>query len=543
MTLESEILERNRELIRRSLRAIAADKIECTAQAVTDAIKYAEHDDDITLVKDRLKIRGALGIRKSEGATGYEVYTKQRTAEMIESGEYESIVSGTLHRIASCRAQLFNNPTSYFDYTDADGEPVEDAAAILNAHREAGGCKQALCDADYIASVVDSGPLFIDWKAGHLTYTPIAPTKIHFKYHDKIRDNGIERGVDYTDIDDCSAMVLELAGQPSAIDEQSYLAVMGRSDQWPLGRYVYYTGRNWEDIPDPGPNVIDWTTKGGDIANPLSVYADLTMGSCEYPLVVIRGGVTITGGSSPIPTSTTLYECCLEIDVAFSRLLKDSLSCALGLKVISGLKGQNVPTCLEGAVAIHEEGGAVQMLSLPIANTQGALDNVMITAKTLGEGYSCPSYMVVSEASVEPGIALAIRTKPLANELDKRGRLNAESVARLFEIEKGLYSVYAGKDLVPPGTNQVWSPGRFIYPESMLDRATRLQQEMDSGLTSYVRAIMDKYQLATVQQAKELIDKMTEENAEYPAPKSSSQQQTNPLTAGLSPRPPRNFNL
>jgi hypothetical protein len=73
--------------------------------------------------------------------------------------------------------------------------------------------------------------MFIDWKSGHLNYIPVSPCSIRFKYHDKISDNEEDRGVDYTDIDDATVMVIKLAGQPSAIDKQSYLAINESSDQ------------------------------------------------------------------------------------------------------------------------------------------------------------------------------------------------------------------------------------------------------------------------------------------------------------------------
>jgi len=550
----NEIIERNRQLIRRSLEKFAAEKIQVTTDLVVDALNHIERNDDTAIVRSGLKRRGAIGIRKIEGITsstdsnlgGYETYTKQRVAMMIDSGEYEVLTSGLDNQICSKRAQLFTNPTMYFEYvTGEDGEPVKDADTTLQAHREAGGCLMSLCDADYVAAAVDSGPLFVDWKAGHLQYTTINPANVYWKYHDKIIDNGIERGVDYTDIDDCTAMVIKLAGQPAKIDTNSYLAVMGRSDDYPLGRYVYYTARNWYEIPPLNDKSIvsDWITAGGEIANPLSVYAAQNQGGTEYPLIVIKGGVTRTTASSPTPVSTSLYENSLEFDIAFSRLMKDALSQALGLKAVSNPRGAQLPTCLEGAVALNED-QAIQLLSLPIANVQGALEIITKQAQFISESFGVPSYLIASSVTPESGIALSIRTKPLADDLDRRGKLNAPEIARLFEIEKGLYSVYTGggKELVPTGITQVWKPGRYLYPESEQEKLTRIGDSVDKKYISYVRGVRDYNALATDDQAKELIDTITEQNTEYPPPGSGAKT-VGALTAGLAPRPPRKIGV
>jgi hypothetical protein len=123
--------------------------------------------------------------------------------------------------------------------------------------------------------------------------------------------------------------------------------------------------------------------------------------------------------------------------------------------------------------------------------------------------------------------------------LERRGRINAAQLDRLFEIEKGLYKTYTEKDLVPPNISQVWHPGRFTYPESMLDRSTRLKAEMDAGLKSYVRAVRDMYDLSTDDDAIDFIEKMREQDEQYKAPASQPQTGIGQLLQKLPPRPPK----
>ena len=252
-----EITERNRELIRRSLREFKAEIVQVIDEQASDALDYAERKGDLTLLEEKLKERGAVGIRKTDGDKGYETYTKNRKAEQIESGEYEKITTGFLNKVCMARANLFNNVTQSYSYIsdqiDENGKPSqdEDAAETVAHIRKNGGAQSALVKADFIACDVDSGPLFVDWQADQHAYKAFSPTCVKFKYHDQILDNDNLRGVDYSVIEDCSVMSIELSSLSSTIDEKSFLAIMGRSDDYPLGRYVHYTARQWEDIPEP----------------------------------------------------------------------------------------------------------------------------------------------------------------------------------------------------------------------------------------------------------------------------------------------------
>ena len=542
-----EILERNRELIRRSLKEVEAQKIEIQNSNVSDALDHFERANDLANIRSQLKKRGAIGIRKKEGEAGYETYTKQRTAEMIESGEYEVISGGLGRKIALARANLFNNPTQSFSYfsgeMDEAGKPVPDdeIAANVNAHRKAGGCDSALVDGNYVASAVDSGPVFVQPQGGVLRYDAFSPANLYFKFHDSITDNGSSRGVDYADVEDCTAMVIQLSAVASDIDQTSYLAVMGRNDDpgYPLGRYVFFTARNWWDIPDPGdPNANDWVTNSGEIANPLSLYAEQTgsASAVEYPIIILKGGLSITNLTTPAPTSTSLYETTLEIDVALSRLMKDSLSSALGTKVITSPKGGEVPRCLEGAVMLYSD-QTFEIHSVPIANAQGAMEIVKTESRMIADGFSVPGYQIMAgDTQVESGVALYIRTKPLEQEWARSAQINGPEIQRLFEIEKGLHAIhYPEKQFVPEGTTQVWNPGRFIYPESEKEKAERLKAALDAKFISYVRSVRDYHNFATDRQAIEYIQLMEEQNAENPPP-TGGQQQSGFTMPGMASR-------
>jgi hypothetical protein len=90
------VIDRTREVIRQSLVGVSAAAQQVENNNVNNALDYAERKDDHDHVRTKLKERGAIGLRKKEDGSGFETYTKQRTAQMIDSGEYEVVTSGVM---------------------------------------------------------------------------------------------------------------------------------------------------------------------------------------------------------------------------------------------------------------------------------------------------------------------------------------------------------------------------------------------------------------------------------------------------------------
>jgi len=548
---------RNRDILRQAWGEFRQKNAEIEDANVDSALSYFSRLTDHDEVLDSIQKRYATGIRrpdptKTDGGA-YETYTKQGASITIESGS-EKVTSGVGHRICTELADLHTNPTTYYDYvTITEGEdgtkeevPSEDTEKLITTQRYAGGYWTETPNADYISVAVESGPLFVSFVGGHLQYKAFSPSCLHAIYGDTIVDNGEERAPDYTDLEDAVVVVLELNNgsqtNTTAADQQQYLAIFGRSETYQFGRSVTYTASKWDSIPDIGTQgSVDWRTKGGEIANPLSWYAAKSKldSAVEYPIAIMRGGLTIINDKL-LPTSTSLFENCKEIDLAMSRILHCSLLSARGTNAVLNERGAPLPETLEGNIAL-QNGQTIVTLDQPVANSVGAMEILVQVAKSVAEGYSVPGYHILSSAGAttpESGVALYIRTQPLIEHRDRREKVNAHAVQKIWEIEKGLYEVHTGKALAGPGVVQVWHPGRYTMPESQIDKTTRIQAALDAGLMSYPSAIMELHNLPNMTVAKARIDEMNADNAEYPPPSKAGAQAPG-LALGLKPRPPR----
>jgi hypothetical protein len=540
--MADQFIDTDREIIRQSLDEGDIASVENTNPRVNNALDYFERDDDHKHVRAKMKTRGAIGIKKKEGEAGYETYTKQRTSQMIESGEMEVITSGTGAKILGTLSSLFTNPTQSWTYLSEDDEPLEEEdVAELFAHREAGGFETSLPQADWISNAVGTGPLLLSWSSGHLTYNPFSPACLYAKYHDFISDNSEPRGVNYKDLEDATVVVVEtnaVLDTTASATEAQFIAFFGRSTDYPYGRMVQYKADAWDGWPDANdPNAIDYRLDSGEIANPLSWLAATGEGTgVEYPIIMIDGGISVTH-QQIAPVSTSLFENCLEIDVAFSRLLKDSLENALGTKAIKSGMTTHLPRTLSGAVHLMDD-QEMQIHFVPNSNADIAFKITKEQARAIAESHGVPGYIIISEAGALPesGIALAIRTQPLIQNRNTRISLNKTPVAKMFDIERGLYQFHRNEPLLP-GTRQVWNPGRFIMPENELDKLNRLSTALDKRAISYVRYIRDLHNLATDDDAVDYIEEMARQDAEFPAP--VTVQPRAGLPAGIQPRGPR----
>jgi hypothetical protein len=105
--------------------------------------------------------------------------------------------------------------------------------------------------------------------------------------------------------------------------------------------------------------------------------------------------------------------------------------------------------------------------------------------------------------------------QPLRKGWEKRTNINSPQMARLFEVEKGLYKVHKGEELAPPNVKQVWNPGRFMIPESPTDKQVRLDAAVKAGLMDRVWAVMEMYDLPTVAAAREFLEEMEARNKDF----------------------------
>lgn len=539
---------RARELIRQTSLKLRDLSYEIDETNVDNALSYFERRNDVHYVREKYKSRAAVGIRKTEGESGYETYTKSRIEEMIDQGELEVITIGTGPKVVTERATLFTNKTQSWDYLSGENKERDDETATTIAEqRKAGGFHVHLPNADWIASGIETGPLYVDWVSGHLGYRAFSPNCLHVGFGDAIQENGQERAIDYLSLEDASVVVILLSGsrgdKDSAADLNQYIAYFGRSEKYQYGRRVVFEARSWKDIPEQ-ELATDYRLKSGEIANPLSWMAAKKAKEGvyvpEYPVCLFKGGLTKTSDSIK-PLSTSLYESCLEIDIAISKILKASLSSALGKDVLTNELGHEIPRCLEGAILLHK-GQTLNIMGQPVANALGAMEITKDSMRAIAEGYGVPGYKVVAMEGGNPesGVALFIRTQPQIEDREQRINVNKQEVERLWNIERYMYEFVTEKPLGNKDTKQVWNPGRYVMPESELDKVTRLTAAMEKGLIDYPRAVRDYLNLPTDRDAMDFIDRMNDpERQAYKAPTATGAQRTGiPLGLGAKLQKP-----
>ena len=529
----TEGFDRGRDLVRRSLADIQYATQSAENSAVNDAIRYFDRQEDHGSVRGRLKTRFTKSISRvqpgstSDTTTGFETYVNGAKEEQINQGLIEVVTGGVGQKIATALASLFNQKTQSWQYL-SNGEANEEAEAIISAQRKAGGFNTASVNCDFLACSVNSSFLLVDWVSDHLKYRVVSPTVVNTIFHDSIVDNGVERGVDYSELEDATVVVIELSTDADSNNtNQQYLAIFGRSDDYEYGRYVTYEASRWDNIPAFGQGGVDYTLPSGEPANPLSWLAEIVDYPVqEYPLIKIDGGL-MRVADRLIETTTSLYENAVEIDVAFSRLLKDSLRGARGVETITNPQGLPLPRSTDGPIAL-QDGQVLTIDGRDSSNSVSALEVLNGLIVAVGGGYTVPDYRLIPDSQTlvaASGVALTIRTQPLIDFRDYRIQLNEQSVGRLWEIERGLITVHKEGVVDLSNVEQVWNPGKLEIPEDKTEQLNRLNSSVQNGFEDYVGAVKEYHQLPTRRAAEQLIKRIQESSREYQQP--SQQQQQN----------------
>jgi hypothetical protein len=143
---------------------------------VDDVLDYFERRNDHEQIRTKMKRRFGIGIKKTDGDTGYETYSRTAFNEQVEAGSYETLPSGVGNKIILSLATLFTNETQSWAWVEEgeDGTIAknDEVAETIQAHRLAGGFDVSMADTDFISVAIDSAPLMVSWSAGHLNYKP-----------------------------------------------------------------------------------------------------------------------------------------------------------------------------------------------------------------------------------------------------------------------------------------------------------------------------------------------------------------------------------
>jgi hypothetical protein len=479
------------------------------------------------ILAEFLKSRFAVGIKKEKSAIGddYSTYIFGDMAKTIELGFYETVTTQALRRIVNERATLFNQATQAWNYLAGD-KPAEEIEALIQEHRSNGRAKQALIRTDRIANLLQVGCLRLGWRSGQLRYYPTPPQCVYLGFGSRVNDETAWVPVDQGDIEDASVVVFRLPvdGSESASGDDSYYAYFGRSEGYPEGRAVKYASRNWFNIPEPGMDgADDYRLPSGEIANPLT-WAQNRAGTervpHEYPVIFLVGNDC--GMDRLLPDTSQgldLYHNCLELDTAWSRLLKYSLSSAQGLRVLKNPSGDPLPQTLEGVVEL-KGAQTLDLLNIGAANAQSAAEVVVKCARTIAEGEGIPGHVVVADDATDQqsGVALGIRYRPLINTRRERQELNAAAVERLFRLELSMIATHVGGEQwnkIPDDVRQVWDSGQIDLPTNPTEELDRLSREIELGVNDLIGLVKGYYNLPTVADAVALLEALNARKEEY----------------------------
>jgi hypothetical protein len=502
-------------------------------EVLDDAKAYFDRRKDHDFVKSAIQVRYGIGIKKETDPNNkdasIETYVKQDFNIAINTGSIEALTIGFGQKIVNALSTLFteegHSMTLVHDSIDSDG--LEEVDQLLETNRTDGGFDTAIVEADEQSIQVGSGAILVGFNDGSLVYDSYIPSAVRFYFPELIidGDTGKKRTPVTDDIEDCIAVVVRL----STVDlvQNNYLAILGRSTECPNGRFVQYQASSiTTEIPDIGDDSIvsEYEIDGG-VANPLSVMANQFPDEPvpEYPISIIKG--VVSSKTTPMPTSTSLYEDCLEFDVATSHSLSGSQKAATGCDVLSlDEKGQGrpLPRTLDGAI-VTQAGQTLEHVSKDAGDADTSFNTTKKMMVECASGWTVPDYMVSSEdhtVDAASGIALEVKTRPLIKGRNKRIRKNTEAVNRLFNIEKYLLFAHSEGDDSVLNTllecSQVWNAGEIRLPEDRTKMVERLGAAMEKGLIDQVEAIRDYYALPTEAEAVELYEKLKERSEQYP---------------------------
>jgi hypothetical protein len=492
---------------------------------VSNIVGYFDRTTIRTQIRDAITARYGVGIRQVKDAAGgvLETYTRDEFKIRVDAGIAEAITIGFGPKIEAALATLFTERGQRFTLTSEETDDVTEATELLEDQRKNGGFLQTMVDADKRSVQCASSIVFVEFASGNLQYSFKDIGKIQAYFDKSIEENGEPRPVDMSDLEDCTYIVIQ-TGQVD-LQTSSYLAIFGRSEAYPQGRYVAYeSDSDGRDVPDFGPDVFEYLIDGKQ-ANPLSYYANLNpeLQVPEFPIAIMRGGV---GNESDLfPFSDTLFNESLEADVSASHYRATGNDAARGTMAISRTEqaaGKALPRSLHGAVDLPA-GMSLEHISHDAAATLSGLEGLDKELIHTGGSYGVPDYMLVSEdytVEASSGIALQVKTRPLKKKREYRTEINQPTVGKVFEIEKAYLSLHhEGDDSAVAqleSCTQNWDPGDIRLPEDKKSKSERIISLKKDGIYDEIEAIQDWYDLPTEDEAIAQYEKMKQRREDFP---------------------------
>lgn len=498
---------------------------------ITEVVKYFNRRNDREQIQTAIKGLYALGIRSerdpSSDTDTYETYVSEGFEKQVDAGMVETLSIGFGNRVVNARATLFTESGNRFTLQHENTEDVKAADELLSTMRKLGGHKTTLVRADKLASECGSSAVLTTYASGSLQYQHLNPDDVRFLHADTIEEDGNLRLTDRTSVDEATCVIIRL--NEVDINLWNYLAIFGRSEELPYGRWVTYQADNTIEVPEvDAPGSIEYSINGVN-ANPLSYYAAThpEMEVPEYPIIILYGGITDSGDIMPVTTS--LYDADIEFSRAASHTLSKSQEAAAGtiaIKTNEVAAGKPLPKTLTGGIHLVA-GQDVEAIKHDAAACQISweiLKGLMVDAAA---SYSVPDYMIAQvndnmNREADSGVALQIKTRPLKKMRQFRIEENELSVNKHFLIERSLISLHAGEDAdaaaiaLLEGCTQTWEAGELRLPENRKETTERIVALLEKGILDTVAAIREYYQLPTDADAIDMYNTLKERQDEFP---------------------------
>lgn len=502
--------------------------VQADSRLTARILGYSGRLTDRSQIRETLLKRYGTGLRViKDELTGvdYQVFVKDGFDVRLQFGHIETVCIGLGHKIASAIATLFSEQTQTFALS---GPNESDASAASELIWDLRGERfvEALVQADTESIWVASMPILVEFVDGVLHYRVIDPGKVQVLFEESIESNGQTRPANMLDIEDATCVVINTGSTDDITN--SYIAIFGRSQEYPDGRYVAYrSSGDGLEIPKPyADDTYDWIDKdSGEIANPLSLYANQNpdLDVPEYPIATIHSG--LVRRETLFPVSDSMLQEALEADVAASHIRATSGDNSRGTRVfVKSETGatQPVPKSLSGEV-ILEDGQDLRQLNADSAAPKIAWELLQEEMVSTSLGFAVPDFYISSQdhtVEAASGVALRVRSGQLNKLRARRAELNAPAVDKIFEVEKIYVSMMADADdgakTLLESCEQTWDPGRLESVESETEQAAAVRSLVDSGLYDTIEAIQTIYNLGSEAEAVEKYELLSQRRKKYP---------------------------
>ena len=521
-------------LIRQALEDLKLQDELTDSEVINDAVAYFNRQEDHLQVRAALKKRYDVGVKSvqnpGEGTGVTETYVKGHLSTKIDEGQVENFSIGFASKVVNALATLFTEKGQKFSLVHETAEDIKAAEKLLfEENRNESTFDSTIVDVDKLSVQVGSAALFIEFNRGRLNYKKISPADLKFYYRDYIDEEGKKRTTDRTDIEDATAVVINLGTNDN--QTWNYLAIWGRSDVYPNGRYAQFQDSQIiTRLPNPYNGTIEFEIEG-EIANPLTYWGNQPENSDkdipEYPIIIFKGGTTESTDTMPVYTS--LYEAAIEFDISASHTEGRAQKNVSGTKALTRTheaKALPIPPSLDGDISLMQ-GQDIKIIPSDASSIQTGRETTEQHMIHTASGYGVPDYMVISKdhtLEASSGVALAVKTAPLIKQRDYRIKINRPAVKKMFNVEIALIGMFAPSESDAKDADiklllecsQTWDAGEVTLPENQNELTTRLVTAKEKGIIDEVEAIRIFHQLSSDEEAMALYNKMKERAGEYP---------------------------